>query len=146
MLGTTAPPSGWMIGQSAMRIMLIVQLSSSGVYACALPWCGLHAGRVKASRSKASERVGRLVREMRSDATLSRAALAARADMDTSHLARIESGQGNPTLFVLIQLATALEVEPTVFLDGLTAADLPESLKPYSEADFRRELRRRERG
>jgi hypothetical protein len=27
---------------------------------------------------------------------------------------------------------------------GLGAADLPANLKPYSEADFRRELRRRE--
>lgn len=88
--------------------------------------------------------VGQLVRELRNRATMSRAKLAERADMDTSHLARIEGGIGNPTLFVLIQLATALEVKPTVFLEGLTAADLPENIKPYSEADFRRELRRRE--
>lgn len=73
-----------------------------------------------------------------------RARLANRADMDVSHLARIESGDGNPTLFVLIQLATALGVKPETFVAGLTAADLPENLKPYSEADFRRELRRRE--
>lgn len=66
--------------------------------------------------------------------------------MDVSHLARIESGNGNPTLFVLIQLATALEVSPTIFVNGLTAADLPEDIKPYSESDFRRELRRRETG
>lgn len=85
-----------------------------------------------------------LVRELRAKTTMSRSKLAERADMDTSHLARIEGGKGNPTMFVLIQLATALEVKPTVFLDGLTAADLPESVKPYSEADFRRELRRRE--
>jgi len=61
--------------------------------------------------------------------------------MDVSHLARIEGGKGNPTLFVLIQLATALEVSPTVFLEGLTAADLPENLKPYSEAGYRKALR-----
>lgn len=73
-----------------------------------------------------------------------RARLANRADMDVSHLARIESGDGNPTLFVLIQLATALGVKPETFVAGLTAVDLPENLKPYSEADFRRELRRRE--
>ncbi|HCS60537.1 MAG TPA: hypothetical protein DIW46_03935 [Microbacterium sp.] len=98
---------------------------------------------MKAPRSRASERVGMLVRELRSKATMSRAKLAERADMDVSHLARIEGGKGNPTTFVLIQLATALEVSPTVFLDGLTASDLPENIKPYSEADFRRELRRR---
>lgn len=85
-----------------------------------------------------------LIRDLRAKAGIPRARLADRADMDVSHLARIESGDGNPTLFVLIQLATALDVRPEVFITGLTAADLPENLKPYSEADFRRELRRRE--
>ncbi|MCC2030487.1 helix-turn-helix transcriptional regulator [Microbacterium sp. YMB-B2] len=85
-----------------------------------------------------------LIRDLRAKAGIPRARLADRADMDVSHLARIESGEGNPTLFVLIQLATALDVKPEVFITGLTAADLPENLKPYSEADFRRELRRRQ--
>ena len=68
--------------------------------------------------------------------------LSGRADMDVSHVARIESGQGNPTLYVLIQLATALELSPTLFREGLSAEDLPARSRPYSEADFRRELRR----
>lgn len=99
------------------------------------------AGGMKEPRSRASEHVGRLVGDLRTKASLSRAKLAALADMDVSHLARIEGGKGNPTLFVLIQLATALEVSPTVFLEGLTAADLPEDLKPYSEAGYRKALR-----
>ena len=60
------------------------------------------------TRSRASERVGMRVRELRSKSAISRAMLAARADLDVSHLARIEGGRGNPTLFVLLQLATAL--------------------------------------
>lgn len=83
------------------------------------------------------------MRELRNKSSISRAKLAQRADMDVRHLARIEAGDGNPTLFVLIQLATALDVKPDTFVKGLTSADLPENLKPYSEADFRRELRRR---
>ena len=83
------------------------------------------------------------MRELRNKSSISRAKLAQRADMDVRHLARIEAGDGNPTLFVLIQLATALDVKPETFVKGLTSADLPENLKPYSEADFRRELRRR---
>jgi transcriptional regulator with XRE-family HTH domain len=83
------------------------------------------------------------VRELRNKSSISRSKLAQRADMDVRHLARIEAGDGNPTLFVLIQLATALDVKPETFVKGLTSADLPENLKPYSEADFRRELRRR---
>ncbi|MGF6823263.1 transcriptional regulator with XRE-family HTH domain [Microbacterium sp. ZKA21] len=83
------------------------------------------------------------MRELRNKSSISRSKLAQRADMDVRHLARIEAGDGNPTLFVLIQLATALDVKPETFVKGLTSADLPENLKPYSEADFRRELRRR---
>lgn len=96
-------------------------------------------------RSEASAHVGELVRDLRNKATISRKLLAERAAMDVSHLARIESGNGNPTLFVLIQLATALGVEPETFVRGLSAKDLPRDIQPYSEADFRRELRRRER-
>ena len=94
-------------------------------------------------RSNASERVGRMVRELRSKASMSRTKLAERAQVDVRHLSRIEAGRGNPTLFLLIQLATALDVKPESFVKGLTATDLPEDIKPYSEADFRRELRRR---
>lgn len=95
-------------------------------------------------RSRASAHVGQLVRALRDQQTISRKTLAERADLDVSHLARIENGQGNPTLYVLIQLATALDVRPEEFVAGLGAADLPADLTPYSEADFRRELRRRE--
>lgn len=98
---------------------------------------------MKEPRSRASHRVGDLVRDLRHKTSISRKTLAERADMNVSHLARIESGQGNPTLYVLIQLATALDVTPETFVRGLTAADLPEEIRPYSEADFRRELRRR---
>lgn len=92
-------------------------------------------------RSQASHHVGQLVQQLREKAGLPRKRLAEQADLDLSNLARIENGQGNPTLFVLIQLATALQVDPSVFVEGLKAADLPENVKPYSEADFRRHLR-----
>ncbi len=95
------------------------------------------------ARSRASAHVGQLVRSLRDSQSISRKTLAERADLDVSHLARIENGQGNPTLYVMIQLATALDVAPEEFVKGLGADDLPPNLKPYSEADFRRELRRR---
>jgi transcriptional regulator with XRE-family HTH domain len=88
--------------------------------------------------------VGQLVRSLRDRQTISRKTLAERADLDVSHLARIENGQGNPTLYVMIQLATALDISPEEFVKGLGPGDLPPDLKPYSEADFRRELRRRD--
>lgn len=99
---------------------------------------------MKEARSQASEKIGALVRDLRHEATISRKLLAERAAMDVSHLARIESGQGNPTVHTIIQLATALGVAPERFVVGLTSADLPPGIRPYSEADFRRELRRRD--
>lgn len=64
--------------------------------------------------------------------------LAELADMDISHIARIEGGIGNPTVTTLIQLATAFDVSPTYFVEGLTAADLPEQIRPRSNAEYRR--------
>jgi transcriptional regulator with XRE-family HTH domain len=86
------------------------------------------------------------VRRLREKNLMSRLTLSERSALNVSHLARIEAGEGNPTLFALIQLATALEVSPTTFVEGLSAADLPKNIKPYSEADFRRELRRHTSG
>lgn len=101
---------------------------------------------MKEPRSRASERLGALVRDLRHNATISRKELAELADLDVSHLARIEGGQGNPTLFVIVQLATALGVAPERFVEGLTADDLPSDVKPYSLSAAVREMRRRERG
>ena len=98
---------------------------------------------MNAARSQASEKLGVLVRRLREQAAMSRLTLSERSGLNVSHLARIEAGEGNSTLFALIQLATALEQKPEVFVKGLTAADLPQNIKPYSEADFRRELRHR---
>lgn len=99
---------------------------------------------MKAPRSGASEKIGELVRDLRHKSSLPRTRLAERADVDVSHLARIEAGQANPTVHTLLQLAVALDVDPEIFLRGLTSADLPADVRPYSEADFRRELRRRQ--
>ncbi len=76
-------------------------------------------------RSDASAHVGRLVYAARSRQNLTRRAVAARADLDISHLARIENGLGNPTLHLLIQLAAALGLRPEQFLEGLGVDDLP---------------------
>lgn len=96
------------------------------------------------SRSNASAKIGQVVRKLRTNATMSRKKLAERAAVDERNLARIEGGLGNPTLMVLIQLATALDVPVATLVDGLTADDLPAHIKPYSEATFRKALRQRE--
>lgn len=66
------------------------------------------------------------------------------ADMDVSHLARLENGYVNPSLHMIIQLSVALKVEPTKFVERLGKADLPDSRRPYSLDDFLKEKRRRD--
>lgn len=68
---------------------------------------------------------------------MSRARLAQLAGLDVSHVARIERGQGNPTMFALIQLATALGLKATDFLDGLDASHLPAHITAMSEQQYR---------
>lgn len=56
--------------------------------------------------------VGLNVRRLRSERRVSREQLAALADVDTRNLGRIETGEGNPTLSVMVRLADALGIEP----------------------------------
>lgn len=99
---------------------------------------------MKQARSKASEKIAKRIRDLRHEASLTRRELADYANMDVSHLARIEAGSGNPTLFVLIQLATALETTPDALIVGMESGDLPQDVRPFSRADFLREKRRRD--
>jgi transcriptional regulator with XRE-family HTH domain len=61
--------------------------------------------------------------------------------MDPTHLAKIERGQGNPTLHLLVQIATALNTPVEYLVREISAADLPDTSRPYSEEDLRRSLR-----
>lgn len=102
-----------------------------------------YSRKVREPKSEASQRVGDLVRRTRERATMSRSRLAQLSGIDVSHLARIEQGQGNPTLFALIQLATALDVEVELFVAGLNASHLPESITPMSEKQWLRAVSHR---
>jgi transcriptional regulator with XRE-family HTH domain len=61
---------------------------------------------------KAMIRVGANVRRARKETGITQDDLAARAGIFRTYLSRIESGQANPTLLVLVALAMALEVSP----------------------------------
>ncbi|GAA4781372.1 helix-turn-helix domain-containing protein [Microbacterium gilvum] len=90
----------------------------------------------------ASRILGDRIVGIRTRASLSASALAECADLDLSHLQRIEKGTGNPTLFTLLQLAEALEVDVEELVTGIRAADLPERHRPYRHSDRERYRRR----
>ncbi|GAA3656289.1 hypothetical protein GCM10022202_15650 [Microbacterium marinilacus] len=76
---------------------------------------------------------------------MSRKWIAEAADIDITHLTRIESGRGNPTLHKLIQLAVALEVDPGELIAGLGADDVPQENRPHGFSEHHL-YRRRPRG
>lgn len=55
--------------------------------------------------------IGKRIRELREARGLSQEQLATEADVDNSHLGKLERGEGNPTLKLIFRVATALNVE-----------------------------------
>lgn len=74
--------------------------------------------------------------------SLSARALAECADLDLTHLQRLEKGTGNPTLYTLVQIAVALEVDPAELLSDVGPEDLPGGRRPYGYSQ--REQHRRQ--
>lgn len=66
--------------------------------------------RVKIER-KITRRLGREIRYLREARGWSQEQLAAEADVDNSHLGKLERGEGNPTIELLVRLAMALDSE-----------------------------------
>ena len=92
-----------------------------------------------------SEELGRRVRDLRHRSGKPRKWIAESADIDITHLARIEAGTGNPTMFKLIQLAVALEVDPGELIAGFGADDVPQENRPHGFSEhhlYRRQPRR----
>tara|TARA_R110001592_G_scaffold96040_1_gene276128 strand:- start:49 stop:273 length:225 start_codon:yes stop_codon:yes gene_type:complete len=62
--------------------------------------------------------LGQHIKQMREKKGLSAAEFARRAEMERSHIARLESGQTNPTSLTLKILCDALEMEFDEFFKG----------------------------
>ena len=71
--------------------------------------------------------VGANVRRLRKARGLSQEALAGEAGLAMRHLGRIERGEGNPTVGVLVKLAAVLDVHPAALYgdEGSNIADRP---------------------
>lgn len=81
--------------------------------------------------SLAAKKVGQRIAQLRHRASLSAKALAECADLDLTHLQRVERGEANPTLMTLAQIAIALEVDAGSLIEGVTADELQEGRLPY---------------
>ena len=63
--------------------------------------------------------VGKIIKQYREDKNLSQEMLSGLADVDRSHLSKIELGIRSPTLNVIFKLADALEVKASDILRAI---------------------------
>lgn len=55
--------------------------------------------------------IGKRIRQKREERGWSQEQLAIEADIDNSHLGKLERGEGNPTLKLVFRIAQALEID-----------------------------------
>jgi transcriptional regulator with XRE-family HTH domain len=60
--------------------------------------------------------VGRNIRSLREERGLTQEKLAVDSEIDLTYLGGIERGKRNPSLLVVVRIATALSVEPSALL------------------------------
>jgi len=87
----------------------------------------LSKGRPFGSRSfepRSATAFGEVVRALRLEAGVSQEDLAHRLNLERAHVGRIERGENQPTLWVILKLAEGLGVMPGVLMDR-TVAQMP---------------------
>ena len=81
--------------------------------------------------------LGTRLRQMRKSQGLSRRSLSERSGVSSRYLAKVEAGDGNISIGLLIKLAAALEqpIEHFLMTDALFHSDLPYVSQLYARAD-----------
>ena len=80
----------------------------------------INKGRPFGSRSfepRSAAAFGHVVRQLRLEAQVSQEDLAHRSSLERAHVGRIERGENQPTLWVILKLAEGLGVEPGALLN-----------------------------
>jgi transcriptional regulator with XRE-family HTH domain len=72
------------------------------------------------AEKKIARQIGARIRELREQRALSQEELADKARVDLSHLGKLERGDGNPTIELLVRLCTALDAKLTVTIESGT--------------------------
>ena len=88
-----------------------------------------HAGLMAKTHSAAAVEIGRRVRAERQRLGISLEELGELSEMGSTSIGRIERGVSSPSVETIIRIASALEVEPGIFLTGVTPADY--GIKPH---------------
>ena len=84
----------------------------------------INTGRPLGSRSfepRSAAVFGRVLRESRLAKGMSQEALAHQAELERAHIGRMERGENQPTLWVVLKLAEGLGIKPGVLVDQVAA-------------------------
>jgi XRE family transcriptional regulator, regulator of sulfur utilization len=67
---------------------------------------------------KITRQLGKRIRELREARGWSQEQLAVEAGIDNSHLGKLERGDGNPTIELIVRIAAALGAAVKIFLEA----------------------------
>lgn len=91
------------------------------------------------SSSEAARIVGVRVRDERLRLNVSQMELAISIGMNVAHLGRIERGETNPTLEMLVRIAGEFGWDTAELVRGITRGDVPAKARPFTIRDFVKE-------
>ncbi|SDZ52529.1 helix-turn-helix domain-containing protein [Herbiconiux ginsengi] len=87
-------------------------------------------------RSEAARVLGERVRDERQRFAISQWDLAELSGVHFTNIGRVERGESNPTFVTILRIADALNLNPAVLVDGLTADMLPDRAHRITVADL----------
>lgn len=93
---------------------------------------------MSSARSEAARLFGTRIRDERQRLAITIEELADLSDVHSASVGRIERGTGNPNLETIIRLATALNIDPSVLVLGMSAEQLPGRWHRVTVADLKR--------
>ncbi|KQO11527.1 helix-turn-helix transcriptional regulator [Agreia sp. PsM10] len=94
------------------------------------------------THSDAAAILGERVRQQRLKLGLTLEDLASLSEMHWTSVGKIERGQVHPNVETLVRLATALNADPGVFVEGLNSSMYEKRVHGLTAADFIRERER----
>ncbi|WGD37401.1 helix-turn-helix transcriptional regulator [Lysinibacter sp. HNR] len=95
------------------------------------------------SRSEAAIILGSRVLAARMRAGISQMDAADLSSIHFTNFGKIERGESNPTFSTIIRIATALNIDPAVLVEGIEADKLPDTSHQVTAADL---IRARKQG
>ncbi|MDO9396206.1 MAG: helix-turn-helix transcriptional regulator [Herbiconiux sp.] len=91
---------------------------------------------MSSEQSEAARLLGSRIRDERQRFAVNQMELAELAGLHFTNLGKIERGQANPSLHTILRIAGALNVNPAVLVDGMTADMLPDRPHRVTVADL----------